>query len=87
MRLVIRIFMVCLLGQALPVSAAWYQVEVIVFSQLNPNTDGEIWYENPGLPERSESIELITDLADAEIPEAMRGKMSVRTPPIARPRD
>ena len=67
MRLVIRIFMVCLLGQALPVSAAWYQVEVIVFSQLNPNTDGEIWYENPGLPERSESIELITDLADAEM--------------------
>lgn len=27
------------------------------------------------------------DLAEAEIPEAMRGKMSVRTPPIARPTD
>ncbi len=47
------------------VSAAWYQVEVIVFDQLYPESDGEIWYENPGLPDRSESIELIGELLDA----------------------
>lgn len=31
----------------LPVEAAWYQVEVIVFSHLSPDYDGELWYENP----------------------------------------
>ena len=48
----------------LPVQAAWYQVEVIVFENLESNSDGELWYENPGLPDRSNSIALITDLAD-----------------------
>ncbi|MFT5134317.1 MAG: hypothetical protein ACI9SC_002792 [Gammaproteobacteria bacterium] len=49
-----------------PVNAAWYQVEVIVFDYLSPKFDGELWYENPGLPDRTDSIELITELADGE---------------------
>lgn len=47
-------------------NAAWYQVEVIIFENLSPQTDGEIWYENPGLPDRSNSIKLISELADEE---------------------
>jgi len=49
-----------------PVNAAWYQVEVIVFDQLSPDFDGELWYENPGLPDRDNSIELITELANGD---------------------
>ncbi len=49
-----------------PVQAAWYQVEVIVFNYLSPDFDGELWYENPGLPDRHNSIELIAELADSE---------------------
>ncbi|MBF8268872.1 MAG: hypothetical protein HW386_581 [Gammaproteobacteria bacterium] len=33
-------------------AASWYQVEVIVFDYLNPNLDGELWFDNPGLPPR-----------------------------------
>ncbi len=47
-----------------PAHAAWYQVEVIVFEYISPSSDGELWDENPGLPDRSDSIELITELAD-----------------------
>ena len=47
-----------------PAYAAWYQVEVIVFEYVSPDSDGELWDENPGLPDRSDSIELITELAD-----------------------
>jgi Peptidoglycan-binding protein, CsiV len=49
-----------------PAHAAWYQVEVIVFDYLSPSSNGELWYENPGLPDRSNSIELIAELADEE---------------------
>jgi len=45
-------------------NAAWYQIEVIVFEYISPSFDGELWDENPGLPDRSDSIELITELAD-----------------------
>lgn len=45
--------------------AAWYQVEVIVFEQLRPDLGGEVWFENPGLPSRADSINLITDIPDA----------------------
>lgn len=44
--------------------AAWYQVEVIVFEQLRPNLEGEVWFENPGLPSRSDSINPITSVPD-----------------------
>ena len=67
MSFTIRFLIVCFLCQSLPVSAAWYQVELIVFRHLSPDTDGEVWYENPGLPERNQSIELISDLAEAEL--------------------
>lgn len=44
--------------------AAWYQVEVIVFAQTRPSLEGEVWFENPGLPPRSDSIDLITAVPD-----------------------
>jgi hypothetical protein len=49
-----------------PLYASWYQVEVIVFENLSPSFDGELWYENPGLPDRSDSIEIIAELAEDE---------------------
>ena len=52
------ILFISLMGQ--PASAAWYQVEVIVFAQTRPTLEGEVWFENPGLPSRSDSIDLIT---------------------------
>lgn len=58
----ICLFVFLLLGS--PAQAAWYQVEVIVFEHLNPSLDGEQWSENPGLPSRNDSIDLITGIAD-----------------------
>jgi hypothetical protein len=49
----------------LPLHAAWYQVEIIVFENLTPDADGEVWLDNPGLPERSNSIDLVTGAAEA----------------------
>ncbi len=55
----------CLLSAfSTPVFAAWYQVEVILFNNLEPDADGELWYENPGLPGRDVSIELIMETVD-----------------------
>lgn len=56
----IPLFLFCTLALvALPVRAAWYQVEVIVFEAIAPDADGELWLENPGLPDRSNSIDLV----------------------------
>lgn len=44
---------------SLPSPASWYQVEVIVFERLAPDLDGEVWIENPGLPDRSTAINLV----------------------------
>ncbi|MEX2523930.1 MAG: CsiV family protein [Gammaproteobacteria bacterium] len=53
----------CLSGITLPVYAeSWFQVEVIVFEYTRPDTDGESWYTNPGLPGHLNSIELIQGL-------------------------
>lgn len=57
--------------------AAWYQVEVIVFKQLQPDTDGEVWYANPGLPDRTNSIELITDVPEDEGPAGANGSKTL----------
>lgn len=57
------IFLSYLIG--LPAAAAWYQVEVIVFKQLRPDLGGEVWFANPGLPSRSDSIAILTDIPDA----------------------
>ena len=40
-------------------AASWYQVEVIVFDSLKPDLDGELWFDNPGLPPRDKAVELI----------------------------
>lgn len=54
-----------LLLNAVPAAhAAWYQVEVIIFEQLRPDLGGEVWFENPGLPSRSDSTDLITAVPD-----------------------
>ena len=49
-------------------AASWYQVEVIVFDYLNPNLDGELWFDNPGLPPRDKAVELV--FAQPEAPAA-----------------
>ncbi len=58
----------CLLSPfSIPALAAdWYQVEVILFDYTEPDAEGEWWYENPGLPGRDQSIELILGTADPE---------------------
>jgi len=40
--------------------AEWYQVEIIVFEHLYPDAGGEQWYNNKGLPDIRNSIELIS---------------------------
>jgi hypothetical protein len=67
---------------ASPSQAAWYQVEIIVFEYLEPDSNGESWYENPGLPDRTNSIELIAELADGEdeeieVPSSGQGKQNI----------
>ena len=54
-----NLFILLLSFCASPVFAAWYQVEIIVFENLYANNDGEFWYENPGIPVRDGSIELV----------------------------
>ena len=46
------------------VAADWYQVEAILFEYTAPNADDEWWYENPGLPSRHQTIQLIKGTAD-----------------------
>jgi hypothetical protein len=47
---------------SVPVNAAWYQVEVIVFDLILPDLDGENWYESPGLPDWTDSVDLIREV-------------------------
>src|SRR5690606_31024643 len=62
------------LAAALPAAAAWYQVEVIVFERLKPDVDGELFSDNPGLPDRSASIDLLEEPPPAPaVPEAEAG--------------
>ena len=61
-RLVLCCLFCCCLG--LPPTgglraAPWYQVELIVFEHLATDYDGELWHENPGLPGRQDSIQLL----------------------------
>ena len=42
-------------------SANWYQVEMIIFEHLYPETGGEQWYNNKGLPDIASSVELVTN--------------------------
>ena len=52
----------------------WYQVEVALFSFTEPDAGGELWYENPGLPARGQTIALITETL-APQPEAASGAL------------
>ncbi len=47
-------------------SAAWYQVEVIVFEHLTPDDSGEQWHSNQGIPDISKSIDLATEPSTEE---------------------
>ena len=48
-----------------PVFAEWYRVEVVLFAYTEPDAGGEWWYENPGLPARTQSIGLIMHAPDS----------------------
>ena len=60
------VFLYCaLLVFTVPAHAAdWYQVEVVLFAYTEPDAGGELWYENPGLPARRQTIGLIMETAD-----------------------
>ena len=67
-------------------AASWYQVEVIVFDYLKPELDGELWFDNPGLPPRDNAVELIFAQPDitATITEVAQRPVPVpSTPPLA----
>ena len=63
-RLPVALFYCALACFSTPVLADWYQVEVILFEYIKPDADNEWWYENPGLPGRDQTIELIMDTVD-----------------------
>ena len=66
------VFFYCVLaGFSAPALADWYQVEVILFDYIKPDADNEWWYENPGLPGRDQTIQLIMDTADPVAGEAV----------------
>ncbi len=55
------LLILALLSILQPVFAeSWFQVEVVVFEYTRPDTDGESWYGNPGLPGYQNSIDLVT---------------------------
>ena len=41
--------------------SAWHQVEVIIFSYLEPEVGGEVWPVHPGMPQAEFSIRLLTE--------------------------
>jgi hypothetical protein len=71
----------------LPGSAAarWYQVEVIVFQQLEAmSAGGEQWPELDSLPEFGRAMELIVDLPEmSDEPPPLEGENSAAEGPIA----
>jgi hypothetical protein len=60
-RFLAGVLLLACLASPLPAAAAWYQVEVIVFERLKPDPDGELFVDNPGLPDRSAGIELLAE--------------------------
>ena len=47
-------------------NAEWYQVEIIIFENLYPDTGGEQWFNNQNLPDIKNSVELVSQpLTDA----------------------
>ena len=45
----------------------WYQVEVIVFEYLNPDVDGEVWLQDPGMPNYEDVVKLVGDDKDETV--------------------
>ena len=59
MRIGLLMVLAVCLPPALAEPADRYQLEVILFDYIEPDTGGELWLENPGLPLRDDAIELI----------------------------
>ncbi len=52
-----RLILILFLGMcASNAYAVWYQVELIIFEHLSPETDGEFWYSSPGLTSIEDSV-------------------------------
>lgn len=69
----IPVLILSLSGAGVPAWAeSWFQVEVIVFEYTRPDTDGESWYTNPGLPGHQNSIKLVDGL-----PAVLKAKVPV----------
>lgn len=52
-------FLIMLSLASLDVSAAWYQVEIIIFQNLYPQSDGEVWSDPRELPALQDAVELV----------------------------
>ncbi len=59
------------------VHADWYQVEVIVFEYLYPDTDGENWYVNPLLPSLQNSASLVTEKELEQVAQDIVGRTEI----------
>ena len=68
-KLKITLLLGLFLAPILAAHAAWYQVEVVIFEYVHPDLDDEIWFENPGLPSREDTIELVDALPEPIVPE------------------
>jgi len=60
------------------VRAAWYQVEIIIFENLYPQSDGEVWSEPRELPTLGDAVELAPVDAAGHSPVAFKKLRSSR---------
>lgn len=80
----LAVLLLCLLpfpGRSAP--SAWHQVEVIIFSHLEPEAEGEVWPVNPGMPQAEFSIELLTALPALATGSALRPEEAALRPYLA----
>lgn len=71
-KIFITLFSISILAWSVNVHAVWYQVELIVFENLYPEADGELWYKTPGLVGLDDSValkplhEALSELSDEQ---------------------
>lgn len=85
MRLSIKlVLLMVLLASAEMASAQWYQVEVIVFEQVNPGLDDEDWYKDPGLIPLIGTVKPVYPVTPAPVQQAEQppGQQSLVKPRI-----
>jgi hypothetical protein len=79
------VLLVVLLASAEMASAQWYQVEIIVFEQVNPVLGDEDWYKDPGLVPLIGTVKPVYPLTTLPVSETeiLPGQQSVVKPRVA----